>query len=320
MTPAELTDTAVGVYQELGGMVLRFTAVPTLLCVAALVFVTAFVFPALSTTNHPGNMSYQVGEAISALFIGLIVGGPLLGIGIGYSGVIITGIASDYMNGEVPDPAMHARNARKLLWKVIVLCFTEVVLAMSAILVSSVALILSSLFSDNPNNYAAGLVVFIAVLGLVAGVVIAFAVVVRNILALPVLVIEGRRPREALRRGRQLMNARLYQPPGTGSASNALGVVILLIFFIGLGCLGLFDLFGLPNMIDSGLAGSPFHDLVLYAISALPWFLTMWSIVPVWCVSATVLYYERRTRLEGYDIQALARDLTKHGKENRFDV
>jgi hypothetical protein len=46
----------------------------------------------------------------------------------------------------------------------------------------------------------------------------------------------------------------------------------------------------------------------------------LWVLIPVWCTTTTILYFERRIRLEGYDIELLARDMVRSRKESRFEL
>ena len=52
----------------------------------------------------------------------------------------------------------------------------------------------------------------------------------------------------------------------------------------------------------------------------LPGFAVIWLTVPVWCTTCTLLFYERRIRLEGYDIDALAKEIWRADRQSRFEL
>ena len=107
---------------------------------------------------------------------------------------------------------------------------------------------------------------------------------------------------------------------GYGNAWAILFLFGFLILFVYGGIYITLDTLGIPGHLSSWLSNSPFHDLGVQTLNSLPWFLTLWTLVPVWCTSATLLYYDRRTRAEGYDIEMLAKDMTPNVKQNRFEL
>ena len=112
MTGMEVVDVAVRAYQLLGSTILRLTAVPTLLCVSALAFVTGYVLPKLLVTESAGSVTGQVQEVVFALVLIIAIGGPLFLIGSSYSSAIITSLVSDFMVGNVPNAQVALRTAR----------------------------------------------------------------------------------------------------------------------------------------------------------------------------------------------------------------
>jgi len=69
------------------------------------------------------------------------------------------------------------------------------------------------------------------------------------------------------------------------------------------------------------LADWPYVGVILQKVLELfPLFLAIWIIIPVWCTTTTLLYYERRIRLEGYDILALAQEVWRADRQSRFQV
>ena len=60
------------------------------------------------------------------------------------------------------------------------------------------------------------------------------------------------------------------------------------------------------------------RPIVEGVVGLLPYFLSLWVTIPVWAVTVTIIYYERRVRLEGYDIEALAQDVWHPNREDRL--
>jgi hypothetical protein len=322
LAPGELTDAAITVYQELGGLILRYTATSTLLSLASLIFVFAYVIPSLLLTNHPDNLKAQLGEVVFSVVTGVAVAAPLMAIGVAYSSAVITGLVSDYMNGQVPVPKEHLATARKLLPRLALLALWQTLSACVGVIIGLGFLMLSAVVGDATyqDNLAAGLVSVLAIFGVIGGF-IAFPIVVgRQILMLPIVVIEGLGVRAAAKRNNELMKGTKIHPSGYGHASTIWFLTFFLVILIWAGVGSLFGMFDIDSMIGHWLQGSMFNDLVKNAVQDVPLFITIWTVIPVWCAGATLLYFERRTRLEGYDIEALAVDLGKHVKKNRFEL
>lgn len=318
----ELTDAAVSVYQELGGTILRYTATSSLFALAALIFVTEYVLPSLTLTNHPGDVRAQVGEVALTLVIALAVAAPLLTIGVGFSSAFVIGLVADYMNGLIANPFERLKNARKLLPKVALLGVGQTVYAFSGVLLGLGCLMASALVGNasSDDSGVATLVSALAVLGIVCGGIALPIILCRQILILPVTVIEGVGYRAAVRRNRELMKGGKIHVSGYSHSATIFFFCFLLILFIWGGAAAAWSIIGPEQYINDWLKNSVMHDVVLAAVQYLPLFVTVWTVIPVWCVGGTLLYFERRTRLEGYDIEALAQDLGRNAKKNRFDL
>ncbi len=318
----ELTDAAVSIYQELGGPILRYTATSTLLSLASIVFVFDYVLPSLGVTNNPNSIAVQLGEAAFSIGMALAVGAPLLGIGVGFSSAFVTGLASDYMNGQMAKPLEHVKEARKLLPKIILLGIWQTLYASIWLILGLGCLAISAYFfgSSTDSSFLAGLVAFLAGLGLFLGSIAFPIVLARQILILPIVVIEKLGIRAAARRNRELMRQSKIHSSGYSHAGTISILTYLLVLFIWGGSYSVTGMINVQARIDEWLRGSAWHELASSTVKFLPLFVTLWTVIPVWCAAATLLYYERRTRVEGYDIEALAQDLSKHVKKNRFEL
>jgi hypothetical protein len=66
------------------------------------------------------------------------------------------------------------------------------------------------------------------------------------------------------------------------------------------------NLSGVRGVIEEQTWGFAFQGLILGVIDLLPAYLMVWTLVPIWATAVTIIYFERRTRREGYDIDVLA--------------
>lgn len=321
MNSNELSDLAVSVYQQLGSPILRHTAVPTLFCLGAFEFVTRYVLPSLGVTAHPEDVRAQVGEALSLLALAIFVGGPLFMIGLSYSSAIITAFVSDFMTGKPLDSASANTRARGLLPRLLLLLLRQTFTAGSALILSGLLFMASALMSlDYSTVSAAAAASGMGIVALLFGAAAVPFVLSRQILAVPVMVVEGAGASESLRRSKQLLRSFANQPSGYSNAGSAFFLVAFIACFIYFGLLLCFNTIDLGGHIADWFAGSPIRDYLVESVRLMPSFFTLWLTIPVWSATATILYFERRTRLEGYDIEVLALDVFNNAKQNRFDV
>lgn len=319
LTSNEIMDVAIGAYQSLGRTILKLTAVPTLLCLASVTFIFSYVIPAFGLTQHSSDVGMQVIEAAYAMALGLFIGGPLFLVGISYSSSLITQLVSDYMVGNVPNPAAAQQGARSRLTRMLKLNLRELLAGCSGLLVG-IACLMASALADSSDSNLLALTSLLGVLAFVFGGALMLIVVCRHALAAPALLIEEATSRQAAKRSASLLKGGLYHPSGYNNVITFVLVSGLLVGFIFGGIVMSFDAIGIQAWIDDILAGSVFHDLVNAAFNMTPWFLVIWTVVPVWCTATTILYYERRARLEGYDIEALAQDVWRTDKQSRFQL
>jgi hypothetical protein len=322
MSSGEVIDAGLRVYQALGWTFLRITAVPALFCLAGFAFLVLYVLPGLTTTAQPMDIMVQIAEASVALAMALFIGGPLFLLGFSYSTAVITHLVADYVVGNPLDPAQAERQARGQLPKLFFVSMRELLLSVSGLGVAIALMMGGALLSEmTPETSAlAGLVAFVGILGLFGGVLVFLYVASRHALAAPAAVLEDLSGRQAAARSKELFRAVPYHGSGTG----AIWTLYFLLFFVGLLLVGgmflsaqMLGMFGILEGISQAL---PFGDTILTALSLLPWYVVIWTLLPVWAATVVLVYYERRVRLEGYDIEALASEIGRHGRASRFDL
>ena len=322
MSTSEVIDTAVRVYQQLGWTFLKASVLPALLIVVAVAFVLDFVAPSLLTTKDASSLSTQYGEVVFALGLAILVGGPLVIIGVSATTTMVTNLVSDYMLGNVPSIDGAIRAAKRTVTTLIRVHFWEFLLACSGIIVAFGLSILSSTLDTvtGQENVLAGLVALLALLGFCAGGAIFLVVVSRHALAAPVAVIEGLGPRAAGTRSVELMRGRGPIVSGYGHVWSLYIVLFFLSLLIAAGLSGFLGLIGFESRVASALDNLPYGGVFAKALGLIPVFLWVWTLVPVWATTVAIIYYERRIRLEGYDIEALAADVWRTDRQTRFEL
>jgi hypothetical protein len=203
-----------------------------------------------------------------------LIAAVFVGLGLGYLGLFLTAavlsvVLSDICLGNVPTVKRafaHVFGKRRL-WYV----FTTSLLAGMAMLLGLILLVIPGLW-----------------------------VLIRSLFAVPVVILEGRRNRDAIRRSFALTRGQAWRITG-------LYLLALLVgFLIGI-------LVGVPFGIATGIA-----TVVAGPQSTLARFLPLLAQVssfilslPASMMTVILLYYDQRVRRESYDAQALSEDLMR---------
>jgi len=321
MNSSEVLDTALRIYQRLGLTFLQLTVAPALLCLAAVGFVQNFVLPNLFTTNGNGNGLQFFGEIAGTLGMAVFVGGPLFLLGVSYTSSVVVHLVSDYMLGNVPDPEAAAAAARSVLPRLFVVNLKELCLSISGIIVSTCVMAIGGYVAKSTpdTDEWAGIVVAIGAFGLVLGGVLFLCIVAFDSLAAPVAVLEGVGSRMASKRSRILLKKVGYHLSGTGTIWSLYVLLLFLTLVVGTGLYFFIEIFNIRDHLASLLSFLPGEQLFLQAFDLLPSFVVIWTLMPVWASVITIVYYERRIRLEGFDIDVLASEIAHGSHTANFD-
>ena len=310
------------VYQNFGWTLLRATAIPALFCFVAIAFVNEYVLPGLFQTSDASNTATQIGEAISAAALAIAVGGPLLLIGVSYASAVTVYLVADFIGGQVPNVNGAHSRARKSLGKLLLLNVRELFQAWSGLIIAFVALAASAALSQvlPQDNLWPALAGLIAVFGFIAGFFVLPFVLARHSLAPTIICIEGKKTGESIRRSLDMLRGSPWTPSGFGTIMMLFCVEVFLVLMIWIGAsasLGLFQSFEHAKALaDWPVVGA----LLEKALGLFPFFLAVWTVIPVWTTTTTLLYYERRIRLEGYDILSLAQEVWRTDRQSRFEL
>lgn len=319
MRASEILDLSLRVYQQMGWTFLKHTVVPALLALAAAIFVWFNVAPVLTTTDHPEDVIAQLGELAAALGLAIVVGIPLVVGALASASATLTLLTSDFMAGNQPNPAAARVRAREsivpLMWVALrVGAFSASGVVLCGVAIGGAALIDAVTHSESLwVALVAGLALF-ALIPAIGGMLWGLS---RYSLAVPAVVLERLGAAQACRRSVALMGG----TPSGYDAMHMLWAVLGLITLVILGglFLSLYAL-GVHDWVEAARPLGPIAEVLDSAVSLLPWFALIWVVVPVWSTTATLLFYERRIRLEGYDIDALAQEIWRAQPESRFQL
>lgn len=312
MSFSEVFDSSVRVIQLYGLRILLSTLVPTSICYLSLIVFNTFVLPTFFGAKSDAVLD-QVSEVITAggLLVFNII--PLMILGASFGMAFTSRLATRYMLGDKPDlddieqesQSAHLGMARTIgamivcsLWipLVVVLAFLGITVVQQSIKSALVIDIISILL------YTFGVLAAFLIPPILAGKVS---------LATSAFVSEGLAGFTACRRSAQLMK-------GSGHVTSGYGVlwgIWLLVLFIDLclwaGFQGIFAILGISGYADFLQSSGQWGLLAGGAIASLPSFFVLWLTIPVFSAATTVLYYDRRVRMEAYDIRILSQDVTK---------
>jgi hypothetical protein len=329
MSTNEIMDTALKVYQRRGLTLLRLTALPSVFCLAACAYVVFYVLPSIGSTKDTNDIAVQATELITRLSLAIFVGGPIFLFGLTYATALVVKISSDDIEGRETNEHQAEKLARQLLPKLFWLNMRELLYSVSGLLVATGFLLLGGFLTIvTPEDTAtAGLVAAVGMFGLAVGGIIFLFVISRDALVPAVAVIEGEGGKIAGKRSRQLLNVPKDKNPivrthGPGHA--AVWNLYLLLGLIACALLGsiygVAFIFDLPTHLSNALPAGWVKTLVMSAAGLLPIYFTIWVLIPVWATALTVIYYERRIRLEGFDIECIAQHIKIHDRASRFNV
>lgn len=311
MNSGEILDTALRVYQRMGLTFLRLTIIPALVCLASSAFVDTFVLPNVFTSSENSGANRMIGEFAGTLLLGVFVGGPLFLIGMSYSSAIVVQLVSSYMIGEAQDADSAVAQATQAIPKLFLLNLRELIVSLSGILVSAAIIGFGGYVNQktDSSDITAGVLVFIGGAAMLAGIVLFLYFIAWDALSIPVAILEKCPAGQSVRRSRQLLKRAGYHPGGTGTIWSlyVLLAILLMVLQIGMGVS--VELVSAHERIESVFGPTALTALSTKLLDLLPTFLTLWTLIPVWASVITIVYYERKIRIEGFDIDILASEI-----------
>lgn len=321
LTGSEIMDAAVRTYQTYGWTFLRLTAVPTLLCLASVSFLSQFM-PMLFLTSHKDNIAAQIGEFAWACFVAVAVAVPLFLMGFAYATGIVVLMTSDRVLGNAANEESAIRRVNSRIWKLFGIVAIESVVASSGLLFSAALFVWSGLLSVRTaqTDDSAGIVAGVAILGAIVGGLIYIGVRISHGFVVPAALLEGTGPLAAGKRSRTLMRAGRAGSKPAGSIENVYAVVAMIWLIVLSGAYGIQSIFDVTSHLRDLTHGMGIQPVLVGAVELLPIYVTLWFTMPLWGAAVTIAYYDRRVRNEGYDIETLAADVRRSDRQTRFQL
>lgn len=320
MTAAEMVDAAAALYRAQGRRILRLTAAPVLFCYLAIIFVVHFVAPAFFSTSAPDDLAVQFAEAGAALVVGLVVAFPLFLLGLGYTSALVTRLTADFLTGNLPDAreaaGAGARNAFLLVRTGLSGLAVPLGILAASLVLLAVGAVLETTGGGEGWAVASGAA---SLIGLILAGVSGVAAVFRQSLAPAAAVVEEQPPRAANRRSLELLKAAKPHPHGYDHLTNLMVVTLFLAAVAGFGLAAGLGLLDLPTRLGRISFGPiPVEAVLATTLDLLGWYAALWTAIPFWCCGTAILYFDRRVRLEAYDLKLLDQDARRSRRESRF--
>ncbi len=319
MTQGELFDVSLGVYQTLGWTILKRIALPALFCLIAGAFVFYYALPSYYFTRQPDSEEAQLIEMLLTSIFSFFIAGPLFLIGSAWATILVTRYVADYMLSQLMDESGAQRAVRRTLFRTILLGLRQLGLSLVGVAIGFGLLILSWAGDRWMNSETASAIFYpLGIMGIAVGIGWFLYCQGRHGLLVPVAVIEGLHGKAALKRSKELVRAIPFHGSGTSNLSALMILLIFLVLLLGFGFQGLLSLLPLHDAARA-LNLVPIVEAVLTeSLALLPWFIVIWVCLPVWAATTTLIYFERRIRLEGLDVEHLSRDVWRADRQSRF--
>lgn len=308
MTTSELMDATLRIYRNEGRRMLALTLVPALFAFAGLTFYLHLVFPRFFTTMNPDSPNAQVLEVLIAFGLSLVSALPLLLLGLGWLNGLVIRVTADFVHGKNPETRDVLRSARSVLKNL----FLQLVLLTGNMLVlpllGFVLMVASARLSHMGHDVGVGLTFMAGLLALMVAFFMVPVVVVRSGVAPVACVVERLGPRASMARSKELMQGRKGLPSALDRLMNLalLGGLTFIVILVGLA--GGFAMIGISAWLSQTLPLNLPAQWISNGLTIFPWFAALWLSAPLWGIGTTLLYYDRRSRLEAYDIEMHARE------------
>lgn len=317
MRSGEIVDAALTAFRNIGYRILIQTLLPSVLVTIGILFVSGPVLKGFffSTSKDIWSQVYESGVVLG---IGVLVSVPLISLGVVYINTLTCVMASDFVAGNLPNAQSAIQISNRYIGRMLLLTVRQF---LTVIVAYGIAFGISALsafvnVSTRNENIAAALVAFLAILGWVAAIIYSLWFLASSAIDAPALVIENLTVKQAMKRGSQLLtNTMRYGDGGKYSVVSIWLLMGLMLLILPISFSSLYALIG--GLVPKGIQVLPVYEMLFYAVPTL---IAVWFLVPVWGIASTLIYFERRVRLEGYDVEVLAQDVWRTNKDARFQL
>lgn len=311
MGSGELIERAARIYQYTARKIIAQSAVPSILCFIALVFGASFLLPSFFVIVGGDQLTDDITRVVIATVLTLTLAIPLFVYGLSQIFTSAVRESNDFITGDrLPGEVSNAQLAAPNPWKFTALLSFATAESLIPFFITAGLFIAGAVIQGLvPNSLIPGL---FGVLGFVMAFLTFFltpVLLLRNSLIPVVAIVEQNLSKSSRKRGRDL-TARKGHVSGIGEtmfAALITTVIVGLALFISAQVFTQFILNAGP--VKSWLGGILLGDLLSSALAMIPGFTVLWLITPFWAIFCTTAYYDRRIRLEGFDIRMLAKDV-----------
>lgn len=308
MSAGEVMDLTTKAFREVALRILRPTFSAATLVYIAFMMMTQLILPQLLTTKTPESIYGQVLEVTTTVLLGLLTALPIVVIGLSIIVTHSVHATADFISNRIVHEVERQDRSDRDLTKTMKLLGRTMLLSCSGCLVTLALLLGSAMLSDIVSNLSAA-AGGIAVIAGIVSVGVFFYIMIRHSLAAAAMLLEGVTVKHAAKRSVQLLRA--YRGAGSGDDSIlALGAAMVLLGLCFWG--GIAAIYGILDVIPwlQALVGRQWWGEVAIALAAgLPYLFLFWVMAPIFTIGSTLVFFERKIRLEGYDISLLHQEL-----------
>ncbi len=306
----EITETATSLFREFGAQLLARTFLSSVYFSGAILFLYSFLAPRTMQTVNPKSVGDQMLEFVLVAFLGTAAAIPLIAFGL--SGVLTTCavLVSTWIHAEEVQWNRIEQTASRHTVKVVGLIIRIGITILSATLgglglIAASGLLVKAVSTDSPWP---GILTFFGIALAGFGFVYACVTLGPRALAVSVLVSEQVGTKAAIQRSKFLGKARNRLEPGV-PLGTALNVFIALTFFSYIGVATIISLFPIQGYIERISTSLLIKRVLLSLVEIGPLVLGVWLTLPFAGILLSLSYFDRRARLEGYDILEVGRQL-----------
>lgn len=320
MTAAQIYDAAFGIYRKGGTSLLRLTLIPSAVVFALAMLAYELVGKDLLTTGNPENALAAAGELGLTVLIGVVLAAPPVLAAYSLMLALVAGWTAERTLGREPDGRALFRQAVARLPALMGVVGLVTVRICLVLIVSFALIVISALME---GRFGAQFVVIVGIVGLVSAPVLMLFTFGRLCLAPVIVLLEGLSPSQAIARSRRLLGD-LALPTRHLGRGDMIAVGLFLLTFVVQ--LVFWASFMIPTnllqeyLASAGIAENSLLWMALYrGISILAPFAAFVLLHPVLIAGVVLLYYDRRIRMEGLDIQLLAQSVWRRAEAD-FEI
>ena len=307
MLSASTFESTTTIFRKLSGKIYGKTLLPSALIYSVIVLNFQVLIPRLFLTSRPNDTRFQILEAGIVLLLMVMTSVPVLIIGLSSILNTVTHHVVAHFNQRSAAPQEIENRCDQTGYEMFKLC-SRILFRISIWPVSAAIFFgATSLVSGESN--AAMIIYPLSAIFMVISLIMPLVYFLRDLLAPTALIAEKISPKEALARSKQMSKAHRGVAAGS-DMTLGMTIVIGILGLIFSGSLAiLYQMLPIYAILERLMGDSPLAEVWRNFIGGIPFFAVFAFLFPMWCVSSSVSYFERRIRAEGYDIHLMNNEL-----------